>query len=132
MRGERYKNSVRGPCCCASNGAVRDTADIRRLGFPVWTKLVTSHAGEPFGVGEINVPISIAGQRIGPGDWVIADDDGVMVLPAASALEMANRAAGVLEFENRARAEICEETSTLAKVLNLARWERKAGGVVQL
>jgi 3-hexulose-6-phosphate synthase/6-phospho-3-hexuloisomerase len=74
------------------------------------------------------VPITIGGQRICPGDWIVADDDGVMVLPAAKAVEMANRAADVLEAENRIRTEIREQDSTLAKVVNLKRWEKKGPG----
>ncbi len=111
------------------DGAVRDTAEIRELGFPVWARHVTSHAGDPKGMGEINVPITLAGQRICPGDWIVADDDGVMVLPADRAVEMANRAADVLEAENRIRTEI-RAGSTLAKVANLARWDKKGGGPV--
>ncbi len=111
------------------NGAVRDIAYIRKHGFPVWTKLVTSHAGEPKGHGEINQPITISGQRICPGDWIVADDDGVMVLPKAKAVEMANRAADVQEAENRIRTEIREQNSTLAKVVNLQRWEKKGGAI---
>lgn len=107
------------------NGAVRDTADIRRLGFPVWSTHVTAHAGDPHGHGSINEPIVIAGQRIEPGDWIVADDDGVMVLPKAKAVELANRAANVLEAENRIRAEIRDTHTTLAKVVNLSRWEKK-------
>ena len=110
------------------NGAVRDTADIRKLGFPVWTKLITSHAGDPKGLGEINQPIEISGQRICPGDWIVADDDGVVVLPRARAVEMANRAADVLESENRIRQEIRDGKTTLAKVVNLLRWEKKGSG----
>ncbi|MDY6914344.1 MAG: 3-hexulose-6-phosphate synthase [Planctomycetota bacterium] len=106
-------------------GAVRDTADIRKLQFPVWSKMVTSHAGEPHGLGEINQPIVITGQRICPGDWIVADDDGVMVIPSSRAVEMANRAADVLEAENRLRAEIHQGKTTLAKVANLLRWEKK-------
>jgi len=109
------------------DGAVRDIADIRRLGLAVWTRLVSSHAGEPKGHGEINQPIEISGQRICAGDWIVADDDGVMVLPRDRAVEMANRAADVLEAENRIRQEIREQDSTLAKVLNLARWDKKGG-----
>ncbi len=109
------------------NGAVRDIADIRKLRFPVWTKLVTSHAGEAKGHGEINQPIEISGQRILPGDWIAADDDGVMVLPKERAVEMANRAADVLEMENRIRTEIRDGKTTLAKVANLLRWETKTG-----
>ena len=109
------------------HGAVRDTAEIRALNFPVWATAVTSHAGDPKGLGEINVPITIAGQRICPGDWIVADDDGVIVLPADQAVELANRAADVLEAENRIRTEI-RDGSTLAKVVNLARWDQKGGG----
>ncbi|MFA6133680.1 MAG: orotidine 5'-phosphate decarboxylase / HUMPS family protein [Phycisphaerae bacterium] len=110
------------------DGAVRDTAEIRKLQFAVWARLVTSHAGDPKGLGEINVPITIAGQRICPGDWIVADDDGVMVLPRDKAVEMANRAADVLEAENRIRTEIRDNHSTLAKVANLERWDKKGGG----
>jgi 3-hexulose-6-phosphate synthase/6-phospho-3-hexuloisomerase len=111
-------------------GAVRDTAEIRALKLPVWSSLVCSHAGDAQGLGQINVPIMIAGQRICPGDWIVADDDGVMVLPAAQAVEMANRAMDVLEYENRLRTEIREGPSTLAKVQHLDKWERKGGPAV--
>ena len=111
------------------NGAVRDIAAIRDHGFPVWTKCVTSHAGEPRGHGEINTPIVISGQRICPGDWIVADDDGVMVLPKDRVVEMANRADHVLEDENRIRTEIRDGKTTLAKVVNLLRWEKKGSGI---
>ena len=115
----------KGIAAMVVNGAVRDVADIRKLGFAVWSKLITSHAGEAKGCGVINQPIEISGQRICPGDWIVADDDGVMVLPKDRAVEMANRAADVLEQENRVRQEIRDNQSTLAKVLNLAKWDQK-------
>ncbi|MGA8142084.1 MAG: bifunctional hexulose-6-phosphate synthase/ribonuclease regulator, partial [Desulfobaccales bacterium] len=58
------------------------------------------------------------------GDWVLGDDDGVVVLPRALAVEYANRAMDVLEKENRLREEI-KEGSTLAQVADLLRWEKK-------
>ncbi|MFP4353758.1 MAG: 3-hexulose-6-phosphate synthase [Phycisphaerae bacterium] len=109
------------------HGAVRDSAEIRKLGFPVWSTLVCSHAGDPHGLGEINRTITITGQRIRPGDWIVADDDGVMVLPKAQAVELANRAADVLEAENRIRQEIRQSGSTLAEVVHLKKWEQKGG-----
>ena len=113
------------------HGAVRDTSEIRRLQLPVWSTHVTSHAGDPHGAGSVNEPVEIGGQRICPGDWIVADDDGVMVLPAAKAVEMANRAADVLEAENRIRAEIKDGQTTLAQVVNLKRWEsRGATGAI--
>ena len=57
------------------HGAVRDTATIRKLGFQVWTSQVSSHAGDPNGLGEINQPIVISGQRIFPGDAYVATFD---------------------------------------------------------
>jgi 3-hexulose-6-phosphate synthase/6-phospho-3-hexuloisomerase len=114
---------VKGVAGLVVDGAVRDTADIRRLKFPVWKRQETSHAGDAKGMGEINVPIVVGGQRVSPGDWIVADDDGVMVLPLAQAVEMANRGADVLEAENRIRQEI-QAGSTLSKVLNLARWDK--------
>jgi len=128
--GELASESARnkGLAGLVVHGAVRDTADIRKLGFPVWTRRVTSHAGDPQGLGQINQPIEIGGRRIVPGDWVLADDDGVMVVPGTRAVEMANRACDVLEAENRIRAEIRDGRTTLAKVMNLLRWEKKAGG----
>jgi 3-hexulose-6-phosphate synthase/6-phospho-3-hexuloisomerase len=107
------------------HGAVRDTPEIRRLGLPVWSTHVTSHAGDPHGHGSINEPIEIGGQTISPGDWIVADDDGVMAIPKGRAVEMANRAADVLEAENRIRAEIRDGESTLAQVVNLERWEKQ-------
>jgi 3-hexulose-6-phosphate synthase / 6-phospho-3-hexuloisomerase len=128
--GELASQSAHGKGIAAlvCNGAVRDTAEIRKLGFAVWTRHVTSHAGDPHGLGEINVPVTIDHQRICPGDWILADDDGVMVIPAARAVELANRAADVLEAENRIRSEIREQNSTLAKVVNLKRWEKQGPG----
>lgn len=129
LASESAKN--KGLAGLVISGAVRDTGEIRKLGFPVWSTHVTSHAGDPHGLGEINVPITISNQRICPGDWILADDDGVMVLPAERAVELANRAADVLEAENRIRAEIRDQKSTLAKVVNLHRWEKKgAGGAI--
>ena len=105
-------------------GAIRDTPEIARLGFPAFSSLVSANAGEPKGFGEINVPVQIAGQEIQPGDWVVGDDDGVIVLPKAQAVELANRAMDVLEKENRLRGEI-EAGKTLAEVAYLQKWEKR-------
>jgi len=104
-------------------GACRDVRDIREMGYPVMACLVSPAAGEPKGLGEINVPIRIAGVPVSPGDWIRGDEDGVIVIPRTQAVAIANRAAGVLEQENRIRAEI-EAGGTLASVLELLRWEK--------
>ena len=113
----------RGLAGVVIDGAVRDTGDIRELGFPVFARHRTPHAGEPKGFGEIGVPVTVGGVRVSPGDWLLGDDDGVVSVPKERAVEFANRAMDVLERENRIRAEI-EAGSTLAKVAELLRWEK--------
>ncbi len=106
------------------DGAIRDVQEIKRLKFPAFSKLIMPSAGEPKGLGEIEVPINISGTKVFPGDYIVGDDDGVIVIPGVKATEIANRAMGVLETENRLREEI-DKGSTLAKVIELLRWEKK-------
>ncbi len=106
------------------DGAIRDTADIRAMKFPAFARHISPNAGEPKGLGEIGVPIVISGVCISPGDWVIGDDDGVLVVPKDRAAEIANRGQDCLEKENRIRAEITDGKTTLAKVQNLLKWEK--------
>ncbi|MFC2162803.1 3-hexulose-6-phosphate synthase [Candidatus Altiarchaeota archaeon] len=105
-------------------GAVRDAAEIREMGFKVFSTLVCPNASEPKGFGEINVPLRIEGVSINPGDWMVADDDGVFVLPSGKAVEYANRAQDILERENRIRGEIMQG-STLGETVYLKKWEKK-------
>lgn len=104
-------------------GGVRDVEEIIKLKFPVFAKIITPQAGEPKGLGEINVPIKIEGQLISPGDWIVGDIDGVVVIPKERVVEIANRAMDVLERENRIRKEIIEG-ETLSKVMDLLKWEK--------
>jgi len=102
---------------------VRDIDTIRTIGFPVAATLVTPTAGEPKGFGEINVTIKIGGVQISPGDWIVADESGVVRIPRAKLVEVANRAQDVLEHENRLREEI-RRKATLGSVAELHRWEK--------
>jgi 3-hexulose-6-phosphate synthase/6-phospho-3-hexuloisomerase len=125
MWGELATHSamVKGLAGLVVWGAIRDTPEIARLGFAAFSSKVCAHAGEPKGFGEIGVPIVIAGQTVRPGDWIVGDDDGVMVLPREQAVELANRAMDVLEKENRLRGEI-DAGRTLAEVAYLQKWEK--------
>lgn len=105
------------------NGGIRDVAEIRELGFPAFAKLIMPAAGEPRGWGQIGAPIKISGIEVRAGDWVVGDDNGVMVIPKEIAVEIANRAMHWMEKEGREIKEI-EEGSTLAKVSELLRWEK--------
>ncbi|MBI4563553.1 MAG: orotidine 5'-phosphate decarboxylase [Planctomycetes bacterium] len=106
------------------DGAIRDVDAIRALGFPAWARILTPTAGEPKGFGEINVPVRLGGVTVSPGDWIIGDDSGVVRVPGARAVEIANRAMDVLEKENRLRGEI-RAGGTLASVSELIRWEKR-------
>ena len=105
------------------DGAIRDVDAILALGFPAFSRSTSSDAGEPKGLGEIGVEVTVGGQRVRPGDWIVADLSGVVVVPRERVAEVANRALDVLEHENRVREEI-RRGSTLSAVQKLARWER--------
>jgi 3-hexulose-6-phosphate synthase / 6-phospho-3-hexuloisomerase len=105
------------------DGAIRDLDAILELGFPAYSRYVSSNAGEPKGHGEIGVEVTVGGQRVRPGDWIVGDASGLVVVPRERAQEVANRALDVLEHENRVREEI-RRGSTLAAVQKLERWER--------
>ena len=114
----------RGVAGVVVDGAIRDTYDIAQMKFPAFTRLIMPNAGEPKGFGEIGVPVTVGSRRVENGDWILGDDDGVVVLPRSMATEYANRSMDVLERENRIREEI-KEGSTLSKVTELLRWEKK-------
>ncbi len=105
------------------DGAVRDVDDIAKLDFPVFAKKIVPNAGEPKGFGEINVKIICGGVEVNPGDWIVADDNGVMVIPKRRAYEIARRALEVKKHEDRIRAEI-EGGKTLAEIVELYKWEK--------
>jgi 3-hexulose-6-phosphate synthase / 6-phospho-3-hexuloisomerase len=105
------------------DGAIRDVDAVLEMGFPAFSRSTSSDAGEPKGLGEIGVEVKVGGQRVRPGDWVIGDASGVVVVPRERAQEIANRALDVLEHENRMREEI-RRGSTLASIQKLERWER--------
>ncbi len=106
------------------DGAIRDTPEIMDLKFPAFSRLRMPTAGEPKGFGEINVAVSIGGRRVFPGDWLVGDDDGVILIARDKVVEVANRAMDVLEKENRLRGEI-EAGSTLSQVAYLEKWEKR-------
>jgi 3-hexulose-6-phosphate synthase/6-phospho-3-hexuloisomerase len=115
---------IKGVAGVVIDGAARDVDEIRDLGYPIFATSVTPNAGEPKGMGEINAEITCAGQSVSPGDFIVADDSGVVVIPRERAYEIARRAKEVEKTESRLREEI-KRGKTLSQVANLKRWEKK-------
>ncbi len=106
------------------DGAVRDVDEIRDLEYPVFASAVTPNAGEPKGMGEINAEITCGGQAVRPGDYIVGDDCGVVVIPRERGYEIARRAKEVEKTESRLYEEI-KRGKTLSQVANLEKWEKK-------
>ena len=106
------------------DGAVRDVDEIRDLKYPVFASAVTPNAGEPKGMGEMNAEITCGGQAVRPGDYIVGDDCGVVVIPRERAYEIARRAKEVEKTESRLYEEI-KRGKTLSQVANLEKWEKK-------
>jgi len=100
------------------DGAIRDVDDIKRLKFPVWTRYVTPNAGEPHGHGELNTEISCGGIPVKPGDVVVADEVGVVVVPQKMAYEILQKSKEVLMKEKRYKEGI-KKGLTLSEIFGL-------------
>lgn len=122
--GELASNSAmnRGVRGVVIDGSIRDIDDIEDLGFPAFARRAVPCAGEAKGWGGIGIEITVGGQRVRTGDWVIGDESGLIIVPKEEAVEVANRALDVHEHETRTRAEI-KKGSTLSQVNEICKWE---------
>ncbi|MGW2571456.1 4-carboxy-4-hydroxy-2-oxoadipate aldolase/oxaloacetate decarboxylase [Streptomyces sp. NPDC001537] len=95
---------------------IRDTQELREMGFAAWSRAVSSQGTVKATGGSVNVPIAIDGQVIRPGDVILADDDGVVVIPRERARETAEQA------EAREAKEAATRAAFLGGQLGLDRY----------
>jgi len=130
--------AARGVRGLIMGAGLRDTRELREMGFPAWTAHVSAQGTVKETPGSVNVPVTLGGQTIRPGDAIVADDDGVCVVPrldvatavtasvARIAKEDANRAdlaAGVLGLDlYNLRPKLAE-----VEHISYAEYARRAG-----
>lgn len=108
MFGELLAESCRahGVAGLIIDSGVRDTAELTAMNFPVWSRAISAQGTSKTIAGSVNLPIVCAGTRVQPGDVIVGDADGVVVVPRESTASVVEAANQRLEKEAKTRERL--------------------------
>ena len=124
-----YSAQGKGLAGVVIDGAIRDARQVRQCAFPVFARAVVPNAGGAEYLGEVNAAISCAGQVVRPGDWIVGDEDGVVVIPFELARTVLATAERIVAAEKKIEKSIRAGVELSDLIGAQAAIEQKRAGV---